>query len=421
MNNKSIIQISNITSSLLNDFVAWTLINAQKKNISKLYFLARDGFVLKLIAEELIEKWGLNIECKYFYCSRYSLRIPTFHLIGDEAFNLLLTGSFHMTLDSILSRIEMPENTKNDVYEELHINKSFVKKELTKWDKTILFPKIRKSKILIDYMNEISIKNYKLTIDYMKQEGVFDNENFAIVDSGWTGSVQRNFRQLIESVSKDISITGFYYGLYKSNLPKKDGEYNSFLFKENSNILTKAKFCNNLIEIVSSSHKGMTLRYKYENNLVVPVFDKEPEFNTSDLNKIHKSVKDNAKIYAIKHNINSINEKKLVKTAKKNCKTIMYKPSFEQASAFKSYEFCDDVVMTYSSNIIEKLTQDEWSKYLLLNRIKNKLLKSNNKKIKLLFWPYGSLSVSDIKFKVFYRLNIYIYELLRDFYAKIKL
>lgn len=51
-------------------FADWILRQSLKKGISHLYFIARDGFIIKRIADRIIEKFSINIKTSYIYSSR---------------------------------------------------------------------------------------------------------------------------------------------------------------------------------------------------------------------------------------------------------------------------------------------------------------------------------------------------------------
>ena len=76
----------------------------------KVYFLARDGYLLYKLANEICEKNNLNIDCRYLYCSRFSLRMPSYHIIGDEAQKLLFSKGYYYTTKSVLERADLNEN-----------------------------------------------------------------------------------------------------------------------------------------------------------------------------------------------------------------------------------------------------------------------------------------------------------------------
>ena len=83
---------------VLYGYVCWVLKEAEKRGICTLYFLSRDGYILRKIAQQICEKKKMRIECRYLYCSRASLRMPAYHLIGEEAYRLLFQGGYHVTL-----------------------------------------------------------------------------------------------------------------------------------------------------------------------------------------------------------------------------------------------------------------------------------------------------------------------------------
>ena len=61
---------------ILYPYVCWVLENAERKNVSDLYFIARDGFILKHIAEVIIKNSNLHIQTHYLYGSREAWRNP---------------------------------------------------------------------------------------------------------------------------------------------------------------------------------------------------------------------------------------------------------------------------------------------------------------------------------------------------------
>ena len=63
-----------MTVPVLINFVFWVLSQAKKDNIKTLYFLARDGFIMHHIGQSLANVFFPEIECKYFYASRYAVQ-----------------------------------------------------------------------------------------------------------------------------------------------------------------------------------------------------------------------------------------------------------------------------------------------------------------------------------------------------------
>ena len=66
---------ASIGGMILYPYVEWVIHNSLKQNINILYFIARDGFILKKIADIIISSSGLKIKTKYIYGSRKAWRI----------------------------------------------------------------------------------------------------------------------------------------------------------------------------------------------------------------------------------------------------------------------------------------------------------------------------------------------------------
>lgn len=61
---------------ILFSYVYWLVNNAQERGIQNLYFIARDGYVLKKIADIIIEVKCYNINTSYLYGSRIAWKAP---------------------------------------------------------------------------------------------------------------------------------------------------------------------------------------------------------------------------------------------------------------------------------------------------------------------------------------------------------
>lgn len=61
---------------ILLPYVLWILGQCRQRKICRLYFVARDGYLLKKIADRIIQHNNLNISTEYVYGSRRAWRIP---------------------------------------------------------------------------------------------------------------------------------------------------------------------------------------------------------------------------------------------------------------------------------------------------------------------------------------------------------
>ena len=65
-----------VGGSILYKYVCWMLQDSVEKGIRRLYFIARDGYALKELADKLICQNGYPIETSYIFGSRLAWRIP---------------------------------------------------------------------------------------------------------------------------------------------------------------------------------------------------------------------------------------------------------------------------------------------------------------------------------------------------------
>lgn len=151
---------------------------------------------------------------------------PSYHLIGDEAYELLFLYGFHITVKTFFDRAGISEEQQKTILLEMGYDRSdLLDRELTR-DESVYFTKSLRTN---QTFNAILMKNskeaYAPTIRYLEQEDVFKQDTFAIVDSGWTGSMQRSLRQLLHSKDFSGKIVGFYFGMFAEPKSAEDGEY----------------------------------------------------------------------------------------------------------------------------------------------------------------------------------------------------
>lgn len=404
-----------VAGPVLFSYIWWVLIEARRKGIKTLYFLARDGYVLQNIASDFCVKYSLNIECRYLYCSRASLRIPTYHLIGNEAYDLLFLYGYQVTPYSLLSRIDLSDAERSAVYEEIGLMFATENQRLTKRAFRNLTQKLRNSKVFQKYVQQKSKAAYAYTIGYLQQEKLLDCNSVAIVDSGWTGSMQRSLRQLLESAGYRGSITGFYFGMFVDPKEEKDGEYLTWYFNKSSPKCDKILFCNNLFECILSAPHGMTFGYTKENGKYLPVLAETPA--PSSLDKINTQL-DGILSFAEQAlhctNFESFNAKALYKLTQKLIHRLMAFPTKEEVRIYGDFLFCDDTTECYQMNLADASQVQQLRGYLILPRIFRRILsKSESSQYAELFWPYGTLAFVAPLNQIWYRINIYIWEWFR--------
>lgn len=391
-------------------YTEWVLREAERRGLKRLYFLARDGYLLCEIAKKIVSFRKLGIECKYLYCSRQALRMPSYHIIGDEAFDLLTLGGYYLTPKSVLSRAMLNEEQTNTVLNALGISepdKTFVEHEFIEFSKRLKENQYYRNAVL-----ENSRRSYETTIDYFRQEGLFDTDTVAIVDSGWTGSMQRSLRQLLRSKGFEGKLLGFYFGMYVPPKSEEDGEYVNFYFDSESGFLRKIFFNNNLFECMLSATDPMTVGFESRNDTIYPIFTNG---HSDELIPLIEKQIEGALEYTDKHLPVSmeLSKKQACRRCYKILKRAMVYPTTKEVELLSNFMFCDDVTEGYRNSIADKSMKEKLTGYSFFPRLWRKLTGRKNNGGAEIFWVYGVIAFCPAITRPWHRLNVMLWEIVK--------
>lgn len=412
INLTGIYELSNNTyGNIIIKYICWILNNAREKNIKRLYFLARDGFVLCKVAKILCKRLELDIDCRYLYCSRQSLRIPAFHLMGDGIYEYIFMKAENLTANVIMSRTGLTESQINGIYNSIGFDPSRGNESLSASNYNELCTSLKECDRFYTLVCEISKKAYDAAIGYFDQEGILEQNHVAIVDSGWCGTMQRVLHILLDSAGFHGKLTGFYFGLYSYPGDKEYGDFVPFYFHPKGDTLNKILFSNNLFECMLSAPHGMTTGYQFDGGVYKPILGyyniELDKMITDQINGICALAQDIAISELDIKNIAA-----LKKECKKYVSDVMVKPDRYTVAVLGSFKFCDDCGDTYSEFLADNSQLELLKNYLIIPRIIKKLFKIKYK-YKGIYWVYGVIALLPKWKQRWYRLNVYTWEWLR--------
>lgn len=249
-----------VWAPVMTEYVEWVLEEALKAGKSRLYFLSRDGYMMYRLAQKLVKARNLQLDIRYLKISRFAIRSAEYYFSEKAALDTLCTGGIGISFETIMKRAGLTETeafcvAKLAGYEETYravLNSRQLcrlKAELSRID--LLFALIQKH----------SKDCYETAISYFKQEGLFQKIPYALVDSGWTGTLQFSLQKVLEhAAAKSMQLQGYYFGMYERPKGTKKGQYKAFFFDEKE-IFNKIRFSNCLFETVFSSPEGMICGY----------------------------------------------------------------------------------------------------------------------------------------------------------------
>lgn len=396
---------ASLTAPIIISYVIWVIKKSEKQNIKTLYFLARDGYIMYKIAERICREYDLGIKCQYLYCSRYSLRMPLYHKDMDDALEKICSYSMKVSNEGVLERIGLDNGEKQLILSEIGIKEDERKTILTRRGLQELRKRLKYSKVFNELLFEKSKMQYEITIKYLKQTGVFKEDKFAIVDTGWSGSMQKCFKRIFDYEGKgNIDIIGFYFGMIQKP-DEKDGQHNNFYFSKTKKLMRSFWFNINLFECMCAANHGMTIGYKQSKNGNIEPILKDYK-NTWDVNIQIDTICAFTEMFVKTNNFNGINEECLAKLIQKLVISFMCFPSFDEAVTYGNIKFCDDLSEGYMIKLAQELNRKELKKYAIPIRIYNKLISRRKNKIdKESFWIEGSIVRLNLKYEWIYQLN----------------
>lgn len=375
-----------IWAPAITDYVEWVLEKAVRSGKKRLYFLARDGWMMYHAAQRIIDKRMLDIEISYLKVSRYAIRSAQYYLLGEKSLDLICIGGIDVTFERIMKRALLTDEEARCVariagYEDRYdtvLNYRQIQE---------LKQQLKDVKILFKYIEQHSKINYENAVGYLRQEGLMEDKPYALVDSGWIGTLQMSIQYLLSAeTGQERRIYGYYYGLYDVPKDAEGGQYESYYFGKKS-VWKKVYFSNCLFETVFSSPGGMTIGYEKKDDKYQAV-----ESDRKNPNKeLMLEFKSLLMMY-VDERLRSVTETKAVRH--KNAKSLarlMSKPTTEEAEAYGSMKFCDDIIEFKLQHVAAEWDAKELKKQSFVSKM---LIKLNIKKEELhdSAWPEGSIA-----------------------------
>lgn len=251
-----------ILGPLYVSFSIWLYSQLKSMDINKLFFLSRDGKIMKRSFDIMFN----DIKTEYFYLSRRSIIVPALYFV-DEYSEFLDLMNFKVFKEISLKLIKEKIGLEN-------INLSKIQKKFGFTDDSIL-----QGNQLISNQN---FKNFYEEIkDIIKENSKFELDNFnkylnklnfngkvAIVDIGWQGTMQKALTLICHKMCIDVEIIGFYYGLKHNNLLNSNTGFGYIFNQSNDDNYTRLFSFGGLFEYFFSCEDGSVMKYDNGNPIL---------------------------------------------------------------------------------------------------------------------------------------------------------
>lgn len=242
-------------------YAEWIVEQAEKKNIRRLYFIARDGYLIKKIVDIIIAKKEVNIKTYYIYGSRKAWRMPS---LSKEHYNLyqLMIWSHTNKIQTLMDLAQVLHVSLEDLYRFFPgtLKTSKTNLQITNVELEYIVDKLSKSKEFQNWHLDELKGEKELVQRYLEQEVDLSDENFAFVDVAGGGLTQGCLRELIKDRYQK-PIRTFFFKIDRINLVE-GSITDTFVPSYLSNDLT--------IEIMCRAPHGQTRCYRMVDNKIVP-------------------------------------------------------------------------------------------------------------------------------------------------------
>lgn len=281
---------------MLYGFIDWVRTNVADIKAEKLFFLSRDGFIMKQVYD--IIKTDEDVFAQYMYASRRALQVAAIHL--NPEYKDVMTSMFlprTVTVSWLIKKWGIKEADCTGEVNKLGLtmDMAFLGKEIVD---NFSIQKLYDS--LKDKVLKNSQAEYAAFLNYL--ESISFKGKVAIVDIGWYGNMQNALMKIIESSGLNVDVTGYYLGIVPDSGYQTKYKMNGYLFMkaQNENLFWRFKYLNSLMELFFMAPHGSARRYYIENN--TPMVElADFEFEGTDTFVAVKKVQNSAMEFIIKY------------------------------------------------------------------------------------------------------------------------
>ena len=296
---------------LFYDYVNWIIEQAIKRKIKRLYFIARDGYILKIMSDIIIKEHNYDIQTKYIYGSRDAWRLAS-----------ILSNKEDIT-QTLLNSVEI--NNVEDFADVIHIDEKVLKNNIHDLKISNIIDAeniIKKNDKLRKLIVEKAKQERHLVVKYLRQELDLTDDNFCFVEFKGTGKTQDCLNKIIGTFyNKDIS--SFYMMLDK----------NQFLQTSNKIVyMPNRDYSHHIVEIFLRALHGQTIGYYNKNGIIEPLLEESETTAYIKWGYDHyiKGIEDYTRSFV-----------QVSKYLKNLSSTVMYKTYFNYLMKNPDYEFAN--------------------------------------------------------------------------------
>jgi predicted HAD superfamily hydrolase len=261
-------------------FARWVRERAVEAGCERVYFLARDGWILQQVYQRL----GGGPPSSYLYASRRALNLPAIERLGPAELEFLGSGYTPLRVRDFLRRISLDAaDLDADLRAVGFSSADEILQALDRERLHALFGRLA-PRILAQARSEREV-----LLDYLRQEGLTDLRKAAIVDLGWHGTLQRSLAALL---GPSVQLTGLYLGTFeKARAPGHSIEGWLCNFAEPRHRYQAIRACCEIWEFLHVAPHGSVVGFARGPRGIEPLFarDETPDAQRADAARLQSA------------------------------------------------------------------------------------------------------------------------------------
>lgn len=258
--NNTAIQVGcSYAGPILYPYVQWILKLCNEKSINRLYFIARDGYVLKRITDIIINRLNIPIKTHYIYGSRKAWRMAAYDG-GKENLRKMLAISDPNRINTLYNLADILQISLEELLPFIR-EFEYMKDDIDYGSLCQIVHRLVEKDEFRTYLVSKHTTIRQNVISYLKQEIDFSDSSFAFIELRGSGYTTKCLADLMRDIY-EAPINIFYYNLVSLGMTGNSICYNYIIDYFPYGII---------LELLCRAKHGQTNGYKKQNGKMTPL------------------------------------------------------------------------------------------------------------------------------------------------------
>lgn len=260
-----------VAAPVLVSYVAWVLRTARQRGIARLYFVARDGFLLLQLARLLGPALHPAAELRYLEGSRQAWHLPGIFSLGEAELSWLFCPTDFLSIETVCQRIGLKPAEIGEELAPAGFGPADWERSLSDSERLRLRAAIQRPAIAALATARAAAAREPL-LAYLRQENLLTHDACALVDVGWHGRAQDSLAKVIQAAGFRAP-EGFYFGVNSASGLANLGERHAWFFDRRTatGCVDALPGIEPLMEVFCTADHGSTVGYARGETRVEPV------------------------------------------------------------------------------------------------------------------------------------------------------